>query len=110
MSDNDQSSHHEPSLAASKVVSLSGKFLDDRKRVRVEFKLSDVSQKPNVELSLVDQNSVELAHTVILGVLIRQMNFTLHLIKPSIDESVWVKALLRTDDNFCLDERTEQVQ
>jgi hypothetical protein len=110
MADNAQNNHPESSPAAPEVVSLSGKFFEDRKRVRVEFELSDVSQKPNVELSLVDQDTIELAHAVILGVCIRQMNFTLHLNKPSIDESIWVKALLRTDDNPFLDQRIEQVQ
>lgn len=111
MSENDlKNSKRETSSATSQVVALCGTFLDDHKRVRVEFELSDASQKPNVELSLIDQNNDTLAHTVILGVFDPRMHFTLHLGKHSGEKPVWVKALLRTDDNPCLDEKTEQVQ
>lgn len=111
MSDNDQSSSMlEPSSSASKVISLCGRFLDDHQRVRVEFTLSDVSQKPNVELSLLDQSGIEISHTIILGIIDPQMHITLHLRNHRDENPVWVKALLSTGDIQCLDEKTEQVQ
>lgn len=111
MTDNQQSTINiNPISTEIEIVSLLGKFSDDHKRVRVEFELSDVSQKPNAELSLLDQDGTVMAHTVILGVLDRWMHFTLHLRKHPNEEPVWVKALLRTDDNQCLAEKTEQVQ
>ncbi len=111
MSDNDQSSDNNlASTVNVKIVSLCGRFSDDHKRVRVEFELTDADRKPTVELSLIDSAGVVITHAVIMGVLVRQMYFTLHLGKHPSDKPVWVKILLRTDDHLCLDEKTEPVE
>lgn len=93
-----------------KVLSLSGQLSQDQKRVLVRLDLSDASQRPDVELSLLDMEKNEITSAIILGVMSPSLSFTLHLGKYAPTLPVLVSARVRKGENEILDQKIETVQ
>jgi hypothetical protein len=92
-----------------KIVEFQAELLPDHRRVHFCVKLSDVSQRPDLELLLIDLEGHEIARSIILGTIAPNLNFTLHL--GSYEGSMPVKAIVRVslNSNTLLDERTTTV-
>jgi hypothetical protein len=109
MDDSEQKERLKKSRDA-RILSLSGEFTEDRKRVHVNLKLSDASDRPNVNLALIDPSGNEISKTVILEMMMPVLNFTLHLGKYSGELPIRVSAQVCKDEGALIDEKVELVK
>ncbi len=93
-----------------RILSLSGEFTEDRKRVHVNLKLSDVSDRPTVTLALLDPSGNEISKTVILDMMMPVLNFTLHLRSYSEEFPIRISAQVCKDEDALIDEKVELVK
>lgn len=98
------------SIPVNRIDSLSGILQEDGKRVRVTLTITDVSQRPNIELALLDAGHNEITRSIILGVMNTRLEFTLHLGKEADDSLIFVSAVIKNEDAALINERIEAVK
>ncbi len=92
-----------------RILSLVGKFAEDHKRVRVNLKLSDASERPTAHLALLDPDGNIISSAVVLDLLFPILTFTLHLEKYPAGLPVQVSVRICNDKDVLLDEKMETV-
>ena len=98
------------STPGNQIESLSGMLQEDGKRVRVTLTITDVSQRPNIELALLDAGHNEITRSIILGVMNTHLEFTLHLGKQADGSLIFVSAVIKNEDALVINERVEVVK
>lgn len=93
-----------------KIVEFQAELLPDHRRVHVCLELSDVSQRPDIELLLTDLEGHEIARSIILGTISLNLNFTLHLGKYDGGMPIKATARVSLNENILLDQKTLTVQ
>lgn len=69
-----------------RIIAISAEPWQDGKRVRIRLELTPFQQPPNLELCILDPQSVEVARTTIIENIETRLTFTLHLRSGQLSE------------------------
>lgn len=88
-----------------RIEQLNANLLADGKRVRAALKLNDAGTRPTIEFTLLDEQLSEIARSIIIGIIDRSVNFTLHPGKVTANQVMYLRAAVITNDNEIVETR-----